>query len=328
LRLADALGWFWNRRTYWHEGRDWLERFLEEGDQIPISVQAKSVYHLLELSREMGDRAREHVFYEKAIVLIAVVEDSWVKAWLLTSLGFGTLRDDLHTVYLDEALALFTTLADQLGICDTLGRLSGIHTMLGNFDYARKLAEHGIRLAHQARDKSVICWLKYVLTLQNWIQGKMDAQAERLNDEALALFQELGYKNGTHLAYCQLGQIAHFRGEDERAKTLFEQSLMLGQQIGKSGGFGTQNLIGLSEIFCGQGEAERGARLLGAIDEPIQPQLTGSIQYAKRVTMDLERALAAAHSQLDEATFAAAYAKGQAMTLDQAVAYALAKTSL
>lgn len=40
--------------------------------------------------------------------------------------------------------------------------------------------------------------------------------------------------------------------------------------------------------------------------------------------MNFDRALAAAHAQLDEATFASSYAQGQMMTIDQAVAYALA----
>jgi hypothetical protein len=36
-----------------------------------------------------------------------------------------------------------------------------------------------------------------------------------------------------------------------------------------------------------------------------------------------EQLVAAAHAQLDEATFAATWAEGQALTLEQAIAYAL-----
>jgi lactam utilization protein B len=38
---------------------------------------------------------------------------------------------------------------------------------------------------------------------------------------------------------------------------------------------------------------------------------------------ELERDMTAARAQLDEATWAAAWAAGQAMTLEQAIAYAL-----
>jgi ATP/maltotriose-dependent transcriptional regulator MalT len=158
---------------------------------------------------------------------------------------------------------------------------------------------------------------------QNWIQGIMDARTERIYQESLELFQELGYKNGIQWTLCQLGQFAHLRGEHERAKLLLQQSLIIVKQMGKSGGYATEPLIYLSETFCGQGESERGTYLLGAVDEFIRTQYAKSNLYAKRVRMGYERALAAARAQLDEATFAAAYAQGQIMTVDQAVAYVL-----
>jgi len=68
--------------------------------------------------------------------------------------------------------------------------------------------------------------------------------------------------------------------------------------------------------------AERSARLLSAA-ETLLDTIGLSLAAWPEMRADYDRYVAAARAQLDEATFAAAWAQGRAMTLDQAVAYAL-----
>jgi tetratricopeptide (TPR) repeat protein len=44
LRLAAALGWFWQARGYAREGRTWLERALEGDAHVDPSVRARALY--------------------------------------------------------------------------------------------------------------------------------------------------------------------------------------------------------------------------------------------------------------------------------------------
>jgi hypothetical protein len=56
----------------------------------------------------------------------------------------------------------------------------------------------------------------------------------------------------------------------------------------------------------------------------VEPWLqSNQIQLVHFDRTNYERSVTAARAQLDEATFAKAWAEGQAMTLDKAVAYAL-----
>ena len=69
-------------------------------------------------------------------------------------------------------------------------------------------------------------------------------------------------------------------------------------------------------VGCGQGQPARAARFLGAT-ESLVVDGTAAWHFAH------EHFVATVRAQLDEATFAAAWAEGQALTLEQAIAEAL-----
>jgi hypothetical protein len=80
-------------------------------------------------------------------------------------------------------------------------------------------------------------------------------------------------------------------------------------------------LVGLAGSLAMLGQGERAARLYGAA-EALQAR-TGATLPNQAARALHERQVAALRAQLDPATFAAAWAEGRAMTLDEAIAYAL-----
>jgi hypothetical protein len=79
-------------------------------------------------------------------------------------------------------------------------------------------------------------------------------------------------------------------------------------------------LAGLGSVAALDEEPERAARLWGAA-ERLRQAIGCRSAPAARATY--EQALAVARTQLDDAAFAAAFAVGQALTLEQAIAEAL-----
>ena len=77
--------------------------------------------------------------------------------------------------------------------------------------------------------------------------------------------------------------------------------------------------MGLGGVAAARQQPERAARLFGAAIE--DNTLISVMEPAEQA--DTERCIAAARAQLDETVFAVAWAEGQAMTLEQAIAYAL-----
>ena len=71
-----------------------------------------------------------------------------------------------------------------------------------------------------------------------------------------------------------------------------------------------------------QGQPERGARLFGAA-EALRTALGAPLPPAERAAY--EHDVAADRTQLDAATFAAAWAEGRALPLEQAIADALSE---
>ena len=67
----------------------------------------------------------------------------------------------------------------------------------------------------------------------------------------------------------------------------------------------------------------RAARLLGAVEAFCASSGSPLHSYAR---LKYDRVVAAVRAQLDEAAFEAAWAEGRAMSLEQAVAYALEET--
>ena len=80
------------------------------------------------------------------------------------------------------------------------------------------------------------------------------------------------------------------------------------------------HLVGLAGVEAEEDRAERAARLLGAATAVLQRV---GFPLPPHYQREQDRAQQQAQAALDEAGFAAAWAIGRAMTLEQAIEYAL-----
>jgi non-specific serine/threonine protein kinase len=100
---------------------------------------------------------------------------------------------------------------------------------------------------------------------------------------------------------------------------LYKEGLTLFQEQGIMDGI-VSGLVRFAQIATEQAQTRRAAQLLGvaeALCESRPDVLTPDLQVA------LEQERAAVRAQLGETAWAVAWAKGQAMTMNQAIAYAL-----
>lgn len=104
------------------------------------------------------------------------------------------------------------------------------------------------------------------------------------------------------------------------ARALSEEGLALAVELGH-GMFLGLNLLSFAEIAAGRGNGERAARLLGAAERVAE--LLGGPGAGGFVRPDTSPARSAARATLGEPAFESALAAGRALTLEQAVAYAL-----
>jgi hypothetical protein len=116
-----------------------------------------------------------------------------------------------------------------------------------------------------------------------------------------------------------MGRAALLAGDSARATAGYVASIKLLQELQDQPGL-VAGLEGLASVACAQGQATQAARLFGAADA-LRASVGTHITPAERA--DYERQLAAVRAQLDEPAFAAAWAAGRALSLEQAIAEAL-----
>jgi hypothetical protein len=137
--------------------------------------------------------------------------------------------------------------------------------------------------------------------------------------EALALRQELGDKRGCAVGLTSLGATAQAQGDAEQAAKLYEESLELNRHLQYMPGI-AYCLFGFASISAMRELPERAARLAGAAAALCDAIGLGLPNF---FVAAYDRSIAGARTQLGKEVLAAAWAAGQAMPLEQAIAEAL-----
>ncbi len=112
------------------------------------------------------------------------------------------------------------------------------------------------------------------------------------------------------------------QGDYRGASSRFERNLLVGRELGfrRVLAAGIAGIAGMAGVAVGVGRAERATRLLGAAQVLLD---SIGVMLDPDDRADNQRSEVAARTELGEEAFARIYAEGQAMSLEQAVEYAL-----
>ena len=146
-------------------------------------------------------------------------------------------------------------------------------------------------------------------------------QAEKYYEESLSYYHQVGGVTNSSLS--NLAFVVFGQGDYQRAQSLFAEALAISQQHGGLF-FIAHELVGFAGLAEVKGERMRAARLIGAADALLE--VLGA-RFMPTDYADYERIVTAIRAQLDEAEFEEAIADGRAMTMEQAIAYALEVTA-
>jgi len=162
-----------------------------------------------------------------------------------------------------------------------------------------------------------------------WVQGNYQLATQRF-EEALRVSEKAGYKTGLLLALYGLGRVALSRSDYDSADEFFTQASeirlpeaneLFGWESLKTYGVATAYpLEAFAVLAAAQDQMERAVRLLGAVEN-----LYASIHFemSAKERAEHDHAIASARAVLGEEAFAAAWAEGRMMTMEQAIAFAL-----
>jgi DNA-binding CsgD family transcriptional regulator len=140
------------------------------------------------------------------------------------------------------------------------------------------------------------------------------ARAEPVLKEALERWRRLGNPWGIGVVLGKLADVAQARGEDARAAALYHESL--DRWLGRGNQLGTVEILtGLARLVA-KGSPEGATRIFAAAEAT---QARVGLTLAPALRAKNERALAATRAAIGEEVFAAAWAAGQDLPLEQAI---------
>jgi predicted ATPase/DNA-binding SARP family transcriptional activator len=359
-RLGVALWHFWYIRSHQLEGRAWLAQLLNLAEDA--RDQAWLLHGMGMLARRGGDDAAASTFLEESLAHFRRLDDRRGIATSLRVLGFMQYRQGNHQeaqALLMECLDLFRALGDAEGTAVTLLNLAYI-AMRHDNDAAHALAEESLKMRRASGNKhgmaTALDSLGYIATQQGTPKA-----ARTYFEESLALHRELGNRSGIVTITNGLGDIAYVEQDYVAAHSLFKEALTIAREIGdkkqaadaalklgftsrKQGDDSTvrtylqQALAYYHEVndkvACGRivelfvclavarGQMVCALQLAGAIVD-LQTHI-GIDAYWPALRREFEDAIGKARTALEVEAANAAWAEGQAMTLDEAVTFVIA----
>jgi predicted ATPase len=324
LRLGGALWRFWSVRGYYGEGRRWLEGALAMEGRVSPESRAMALAGIGVLASEQGDLDRAQQACEEGLELLGheAREAREVKLWLLTGFGWVAVEREEHeqaTRLFEEGLALSREMRDTYWLASSLFNLATVSHSLGDYERATELYEESMDLFRAQGDKQGLSAGLNNLAMLVFSKGDL-GRAAQLTEEAVALSMEIGgIRGAVSIGLYNLGWMALLQDHLGRTADLYRESLSLSWDA-RLNPVVQWALEGFACLAGAKGEAERAARLWGAAQ---------ALHETKNIPRDIDflaeadARISAVRSSMGEEAWEEALRKGRAMTLDEAVSYAL-----
>jgi predicted ATPase len=316
LRLAGALGWFWFRRAQFTEGQHWLELFRAASSDVkPPGPRAKAAYFL---------------------------------GWLKLCVGTAFWGNPEGKRFFRESLALWRETGCRKGIALSQVWLGWEDNIEGEESWA--LADQSVAVARETDDPWTVAWCLKVAYSHLRRRDKDLEQRRAALEEAIALARKTGDPFLLSQTLNGMGNVFAWVGELEAAEPWYSDSLRIAREIGDSWSI-LDNINCLADGYLNLGQLEKARELFTeglrlAMDFGARAYLAwfigGFYGIAKREGRSFRAARLGAFSEsildpgsrfdprfaqdlgLDVEVAAAEWEIGRTMTLEHAVAYALA----
>jgi predicted ATPase/DNA-binding NarL/FixJ family response regulator len=280
---------------------------------------SECLYYLGHLAQWKGEYNQARAYYEESLALGPSVGDfahTGANHIYLGNVALFQGDDARAEVLLEEALARARRVGSPFGVSSALRSLGRVAAWRGDLGRAAGLLEESLALDRRSllNDTEALLELGRVAAYRGDL-----ARAVALLEEGLAQCRAAGHQRDVGAALLRLGLAVWRQGDAARALAYLRESLGLRRALGNRLSI-AECLEAVAMVAAGTNEPERAARLLGAA---AGLRDAGGTPLPPVERPDHEASAAAARSALGEAAFAAAWAAGAALTLEQAVAEAL-----
>jgi predicted ATPase/DNA-binding winged helix-turn-helix (wHTH) protein len=326
LRLCAALFRFWDMREHLAEGRLRLETVLHLAGEERPRERARVSTFIGALTTSQGDHVTARHFLEQSLSLYEELGDESGVAASLNAIAIIAREGGDYAaaqVNFERSLACWRLLSDRSAIARCLHNLANVVKVRGNYARARWALGEAADIFEELGDRSGAAWS---INQQGDIAratGDM-AGCRRLYQLALATFREVSDPWGTGRSLADLGYVECEGGHHLAAHTAFREALEIFAALGHRRGM-ARVLEGYACLAVAQGCPERAVTLAAAAAQARQ-RISAPLSQTEQ--WELDQALLSARQDLLKEKAKAASAAGSAMTMQEAMIYALSEEAV
>lgn len=363
LRLLSALGWPWEVRGHYREARDWFDKIciLPEIKQYP-GLYTRVLNHIGRHCWTQENHADARLFLKESQAISLQIgadgEQSLAEAlnWLGLVNLFVDRKSDQAKSMLEQGLGIYQRCEDQKGIALSTFHLGIVESILDHGDEALSLLEQSLFLFRQFGDLFFIARVSLFIGFEFLKRGDFE-KAQHFYEQQLDIDRKLKFWNGIADGWQELGELYRRRGEYEQASRCFEETVRICGNHGLTN-YESFYLSGLAALHChnyslayqrfrhllnlslateqkarlgicltGLAAVARGENFiaravkLNAAAQAAYETLGGS--YPPDELAEFVRLIQSSRDLVGDEPFQVLVAEGRAMSLEQAVAYAL-----
>ena len=328
LRLALAAHWY--ARGYWNEGRQWFDTLLTLSRSDPPNIyRANVLWAAGFLAYSQEDDSVSKSLLEQALQLYNHLEQVEGRTVEITSRIAETVRTlgmlvratvDSATAepLFERALALYQEVDNKWGTAVTLRMLSTTAADSGNYELAEERINESLRLAEETGNRQQFAAALEQTAMLVHLRGQYVAAID-MYERCLTLWHEVGDSVEVPYTTVRLAFARYHAGYAMEAVQLFRECLQPFITREERWGIAIV-LVGIALSVISSASRERAACLLGAATA-----IMGNLRYWGLEKHEYQHCLDMSRAQLDEATWQAAWEEGRAMSMNEAIGYALAE---
>jgi predicted ATPase/DNA-binding CsgD family transcriptional regulator len=288
LRLVAALGWFWVKQDHHSEGFRWVMRVLEQADGASPELRAKAIlFGAGRLAYHVGQLAGIRVLLKEALEWARTAEAQDYTAWALGYLGL------YHAVAASE------------------------------HDRAFVLWQEAECLFRQEKPMDFgVAWVLNMMGVLYTLRGQF-TESVVCFEEALSINRQIGNWWGIRLALMNLGLVAYQQGNYEQARQRFLELLPLRGQVKHRHELGNW-LCGFGLVNSRSGLLEEAVIIFSGVTRLLDGY---ALTLGYPLNQFYEACIAQLRASLAPAHYAAAWAHGQTLGVEQLVDYVQATTA-
>lgn len=363
LRFIVALWEYWRNWGDPHEGRQFAQRALEYSDNLLSSTRAQALRQIGWLACDWGDTTTMRWAFQNSLEIAEALQDQDGIALALQGLGELARQQGQwkHArAHLQKSLAIFNKLKAQTQLAQSLTLLGRLELSMGNLKQAEAYLRESLTLAQNNPDVSetfsalvflgqalfyqeqleeAAAFLEQGLRLNRAFNAERDLQralalhylgeialcqenliqARELIEQSLYINKRNGYNSCLELNYSALAWLA-FRGGDLDNATLWLRECLLLQESLKEPWRSIILLEMTAALLAQRGESLGAARLYGiATSLRSLWKISPMPVYQSLHTIYID----SLKENLSSQTLEDVWRAGQALSLDQAITYAL-----